>query len=243
MIYNDASVLENYHIASAFRIFSITDCNILSTLTRDEWMDVRKIMISCILATDMSHHFEMVAQLDPLFDKIERMKEENRQHMTGGDQQDHVVSVTTDNSNPSSNDSAPAVTASPTPALTSAPPSATVPPTPSLELTRDDIIHLLNVLLHSADISNPGKPWKIAKSWGDRIQAENFAQGDLERKMNLPVSPFMDRQQENQAQASMNFIDFIVAPLQLAIVRAFPTLAPLADNLIKNRKMSAAEEA
>jgi len=62
------------------------------------------------------------------------------------------------------------------------------------------------VLLHSADISNPAKVWRIAKSWGDRIQMENFAQGDMEKAKNLTVSPFMDRNQENQPQTSINFI-------------------------------------
>jgi hypothetical protein len=108
-----------------------------------------------------------------------------------------------------------------------------------LELSREDIIHLLNVLLQSADISNPGKPWRVARLWGDRIQSENFSQGDLERLKGQPVSPFMDRAQENQPQTSINFIDFIVAPLMAAIVRAFPSLAVLAEHLIKNRKMSA----
>jgi hypothetical protein len=32
---------------------------------------IRKTMISCILATDMSQHFQMVSKLDQLFEKME----------------------------------------------------------------------------------------------------------------------------------------------------------------------------
>lgn len=253
MIYNDVSVLENYHVSSCFRVMGMSDCNILSNLTRSEWLDVRKTIVSCILATDMSHHFEMVGRLDPLLDKLERIYDENRRMNISSNTnrilsptmamntrrievEEKMDSNTINNASSSSSSTATATTASP---LTQ-PPSP--PSSPSVELSRDETLQLLNVLLHSADISNPAKPWKIAKIWGDRIQIENFAQGDLEKKLNLPVSPFMDRTQENQPQTSMNFIDFIVAPLVAAIVRAIPALVPLAENMIKNRKMSGSRQ-
>lgn len=274
-IYNDTSCLESFHTASTFRVLAMPESNVLSTLTRGEWIEARKTIISCILATDMSHHFEMVAKLDTVFEKLERINQSN---------QAAAAAAAAANAAETAAASAPAATAegttsavateSPAPAAAAAvnihatsalpprddsarirantsmlpisPSSAAVSPSaasadssnpPALELSRDEILHLLTILLHSADISNPGKPWRVARLWGDRIQAENFNQGDLERLKGLVVSPFMDRSQENQPQTSINFGDFIVAPLMAAIVRAFPPLLPLAENLIKNRKI------
>lgn len=300
MIYNDASVLENFHIATAFRILTTPSSSLsaqmqtqsqsqsqsqaqsqrgnptpaslllLSSLSRTEWIELRKTVIACILATDMSHHFGMVARLDPLFDKLERVGEANRAagfwaHPLASP---HAAPVAGSSSSSSlavppallrvrsrthqqqplpgaasataaaDSSTAVAVPVSPSPSSSSSSAAAAAAaPAPPLELSRDEVVQLLGVLLHSADISNPAKVWRIAKCWGDRIQSENFCQGDLERMRGLPVSPFMDRAQENQPQTSINFIDFIVAPLQAAIVRAFPSLGVLAENLIKNRKM------
>jgi hypothetical protein len=202
-----------------------------------------------------SHHFSMVSRLDPLFDKLERITEANKLQAINVPQvivlpvsplnETANAAATASSSKepespvrPAAPSSSSLTTTSPShsTAANSTSSSAAVAPIP-LELTRDEITQLLNVLLHSADISNPGKPWRVAKVWSDRIQAENFSQGDLEKKRTLAISPFMDRAQENQPQTAINFIDFIVSPLMLAIVRAFPSLVPLAENLIKNRKM------
>ena len=44
-----------------------------------------------------------------------------------------------------------------------------------------------------ADISNTVRPLHLAREWSNQIQQEMFNQGDLERKLGLPVSAFMDR--------------------------------------------------
>ena len=49
--------------------------------------------------------------------------------------------------------------------------------------------------------------------WSERVMAEFFKQGDLERSLRLPISPQMDRASTSVAMAQVNFIDFIVAPL------------------------------
>eukprot|EP00954_Amorphochlora_amoebiformis_P003172 247893-Amorphochlora_amoeboformis.AAC.1 len=46
--------------------------------------------------------------------------------------------------------------------------------------------------------------------------------GDLERKEGLPVTSNMDRGQADQAEISLNFIDFIVGPMFVAIRRLLP---------------------
>lgn len=59
--YNDKSVLENYHTSLAFRILQESDSNIISHLPREGYRYIRKIIIECILSTDMTKHFPLIA--------------------------------------------------------------------------------------------------------------------------------------------------------------------------------------
>ena len=43
--YNDISVLENFHIAEAFRIMGRPECNILENLDPSEYRTIRRLMI------------------------------------------------------------------------------------------------------------------------------------------------------------------------------------------------------
>jgi hypothetical protein len=53
--------------------------------------------------------------------------------------------------------------------------------------------------------------------------------------MNLTVSPNMDRETTEQAQLSLNFIDFIVTPLYVALSNLFPKFQLFCENLKSNR--------
>ncbi len=64
LLYNDHSVLENFHVASFFRLLhQRKDLNIFASLSKQQFKDVRKAITNCILATDMANHFEYVAKL------------------------------------------------------------------------------------------------------------------------------------------------------------------------------------
>jgi len=54
--YNDVSVLENFHVSSAFKVMSDNNSNILLGLTVEEYRVIRKRIIECVLATDMARH-------------------------------------------------------------------------------------------------------------------------------------------------------------------------------------------
>lgn len=49
--------------------------NIFENLTADQWKDIRKLIISCILATDMKEHFDMISKLQLLLDKMKKHEE------------------------------------------------------------------------------------------------------------------------------------------------------------------------
>ncbi len=49
------------------------------------------------------------------------------------------------------------------------------------------------MVLHSADISHPGKPWPIHHAWTESLMEEYFKQGEKEKELVLPCSPLCDR--------------------------------------------------
>eukprot|EP00736_Rhodelphis_marinus_P008344 Rmarinus@m.10004 len=61
--FNDQSVLEHHHLNVLFEILAQPSCNILANLSADDFIELRRNIISMVLATDMSCHFEIVAQL------------------------------------------------------------------------------------------------------------------------------------------------------------------------------------
>ena len=106
--------------------------------------------------------------------------------------------------------------------------------------SREDINLLMQVLLHSADVSNVTKPYHLAIQWSERVQEEFFWQGDLERTSHTAISPFCDRYNDAHnflPSMTINFIDFIVAPLMYVLIHGYNTLHPIAQNLTDNRQL------
>jgi hypothetical protein len=62
--HNDKSPLENMHCAVLYEILGNKDTNIFSGLNDADWRESRKIIITCILGTDMSHHFEQISKVN-----------------------------------------------------------------------------------------------------------------------------------------------------------------------------------
>jgi hypothetical protein len=60
--FNDKSVLENMHISEAFKILMKTECNFIENFSMTEFKELRRRMIECVLATDMSHHSKIISQ-------------------------------------------------------------------------------------------------------------------------------------------------------------------------------------
>ncbi|XP_013784080.1 cAMP-specific 3',5'-cyclic phosphodiesterase-like [Limulus polyphemus] len=63
MMYNDESVLENHSLAVTFKLLQDENCNILNNLNRKQQQTFRKIAIDMVLATDMSKHMNLLADL------------------------------------------------------------------------------------------------------------------------------------------------------------------------------------
>lgn len=76
-------------------------------------------------------------------------------------------------------------------------------------------LEIMEVICHTADLSNPTKPPHIYNEWADRVMSEFFRQGDLERSRGLPISMLCDRLKPdlNIPKVQVGFIDFVVGPL------------------------------
>ena len=64
--HNDQSVLENHHCNVTFSVMRKKDCDFLIGFSNTDRRRFRKIVIQSILATDMSHHFELCSTLDQI---------------------------------------------------------------------------------------------------------------------------------------------------------------------------------
>ncbi|XP_018091502.1 calcium/calmodulin-dependent 3',5'-cyclic nucleotide phosphodiesterase 1A isoform X1 [Xenopus laevis] len=60
ILYNDRSVLENHHVSAAYRIMQDDEMNIFINLSKDDWRDLRTLVIEMVLSTDMSGHFQQL---------------------------------------------------------------------------------------------------------------------------------------------------------------------------------------
>ena len=92
----------------------------------------------------------------------------------------------------------------------------------------------MNVLIHSADISNPTKPFDIYFKWAELVVKEFYDQGDKEKKLNMPCS--CDRNKVTIYQSQLGFINYIEIPYFSSFVNVFENLKFYMDNLNNNKQ-------
>ena len=200
--YNDVSVLENYHVSAAFKIISKPNSNIFKDLQVEEYRVVRKRIVECVLATDMAKHTKAQTSLRMKLDSLKRMEQDKDNEICYSDMNVEKMNEKGKKKN----------------------------------LLLENLVNnldvdnkfdrqqeILNFLIHSADISNPTKPFSICKVWTELVMEEFFLQGDLEKKKSLPVSFLCDRYTTNIPKSQIAFISNIAMP-------NFKILAMLSDN-------------
>ena len=226
--YNDQSVLENHHLSHFFNLIQQKkEANIFDTtqgqssyFTEESYREVRRIIISCVMHTDMAMHFSLVSKMNEFVvshDFLEAVHEEEK-----GDVDDKDDDKDDDDDNekdPLFED------------------GLMKKDKGAFFKTDDERQLMLNVLLHSADISNAVKPFPTYKTWASRVLEEFFKQGDREKALGLPVSPMMDRETTIVSVSQINFIEFVVAPLYSAFSKMFPETQSMCVELIENRRI------
>jgi hypothetical protein len=196
VVYNDISVLENWHVARAFaRMLDLSllesnihssqvilsaashtlytqqkesEYNILCNINSEEFNTIRNLMIEAVLHTDMTKHFAMVNATKGL-----------------------LMSSTTSHGD---------------------------------EADETTLWKLLMYMLHMADISSQAKGPHLFRLWTERCMAEFFAQGDQEAQLGLPISPNCDRTTTNTAESQVGFIKFVVEPAYEVLGQFIPTV-------------------
>jgi len=78
---------------------------------------------------------------------------------------------------------------------------------------REDKILLMKMLIKCADISNATKDKLLYKRWVDGIMEEFYCQGDREKELNIPITPFFNRDTPNPNSCQKSFINVIVFPI------------------------------
>ncbi|NP_001297394.1 3',5'-cyclic-AMP phosphodiesterase 4C isoform 1 [Mus musculus] len=63
LMYNDSSVLENHHLAVGFKLLQGENCDIFRNLSTKQRLSLRRMVIDMVLATDMSKHMSLLADL------------------------------------------------------------------------------------------------------------------------------------------------------------------------------------
>ena len=92
----------------------------------------------------------------------------------------------------------------------------------------------MNLIVHTADISNPTKIFDIYFRWAKLIVEEFYDQGDKEKKLGLKCS--CDRTKVTIYKNQLGFIDFIEQPFFSLVTKAFPKLDFLLINLNNNKQ-------
>lgn len=101
--------------------------------------------------------------------------------------------------------------------------------------SREDVRLALQVAIKMADVSNPSRPLKIYIQWTKQICKEFYSQGDKEKELGLPVSPLMDRTQQNVGKGQIAFMNFLVTPM-FASFAIFLKKMGFASDFIKANK-------
>ncbi|KAJ3209837.1 cAMP-specific 3',5'-cyclic phosphodiesterase 4A [Dinochytrium kinnereticum] len=175
ILYNDKSVLENHHLASAFTVLNKADCNFLSHMPKAEFKSLREMIIDMVLATDLSQHFVILSMFK---NKVAQVFDP--------------------------------------------------------EESREDRILLWKILMKCSDVSNPTKEWSIYEKWCRLVLEEFMRQGDMEKRLNIPVSPYMDRDNLNVPSSQVGFIDYVILPLFEAYDKYIP-IPHIMEDLRRNR--------
>eukprot|EP01083_Nonionella_stella_P117301 349376_1 len=172
-LYNDQSVLENHHTATTFML--LRKHKTLANLPQEKYRSMRRRVVSAILATDMTSHFELLRKF-------------NRRMQDNWDLPEGVTVDTSDEL-----------------------------------LGNADRELIISVIVHGADISNQCKSWDSAYEWSKRVHQEQRNQRNKEEEMETKEA-YRSKFEEELWATSLNFIDFIVAPIFVMLAQFFPKM-------------------
>eukprot|EP00741_Cyanophora_paradoxa_P018630 tig00021072_g17980.t1 len=207
--YNDRSPLESHHASAAWIALRESRHNFLQGMPKAALRELRRTVVDMVLATDMAQHFEVLGNFrkcvaaGALGPATEPLEDRGAPGPGGGRAP----------LGPRLNGGVPAATGTgrraPAPAARA---SSVVVVQPLLmgPLQSDDKRVLLAATMKTCDIGHAAKTLALHTVWGPGARARH------------PISPFMDRHNQNFAASQVGFMEFIVLPLMGAVASVFP---------------------
>jgi len=98
----------------------------------------------------------------------------------------------------------------------------------------DDQQHVLNFIIHTADIAHNSKPFEISQKWTDYLMEEFWQQGDKEKKLGIPISFLCDRSTADVPKGQIGFFKAIIMPTFDALIDLLPDLTFVREQIDKN---------
>lgn len=100
----------------------------------------------------------------------------------------------------------------------------------------EDKLEVMEMIMHTADVSNPSRHWKTCFEWANRLMAEFISQGDKEKELGLPVSNLCDRYAINIPESQICFIELFIEPTFNALKMILPAVSENIKIIIDNKE-------
>eukprot|EP00403_Amphidinium_massartii_P027495 CAMPEP_0178403288 /NCGR_PEP_ID=MMETSP0689_2-20121128/17289_1 /TAXON_ID=160604 /ORGANISM="Amphidinium massartii, Strain CS-259" /LENGTH=1132 /DNA_ID=CAMNT_0020024233 /DNA_START=63 /DNA_END=3458 /DNA_ORIENTATION=+ len=91
-------------------------------------------------------------------------------------------------------------------------------------------------VLHTGDLSNSMKPFRICRIWAWQFLEELFLQGDIERELGIPVQALNNREAVNRPLSQVNFIEFLISPLLMVMIKFIPPMEDGVNQTLQNMR-------
>ena len=102
---------------------------------------------------------------------------------------------------------------------------------------KSDLALFLGNVMHAADLGSTAHPPVVYFDWMQRVFREFFYQGEQEKALGIPLTPFMDRPTASIPKAQLGFLKYLCQPLFKAMVNVIPALSVATDCMSENLQM------
>lgn len=206
-MFGSRSVLEHQHSMILSALLRQPALDPLWGVERERKQRIRERVVECVMATDMSTHFDFITRFKSNFLEAETTTMLKKT----------LASASASTSKPATLNNSVTLNSSNSPLLSD----------------RQSLL-IAAALVKCSDISNVCRPFPIAKQWGHALLSEFLHQGDFERSLGLALGPLNDRSTLNVAEGQRGFLQKVAGPLYLAFAEQFPGIEPILTQLRLN---------
>ncbi|MEW5305806.1 MAG: hypothetical protein WDW36_008323 [Sanguina aurantia] len=214
LTYNDKSPLENHHLSAACKKMCHRDSDFLQHLDKAMFMQLRKMLIDLVMATDMKQHFSIVSQ----FGALHRLSRSSADSGNGPAQRTSAEAPLSEQPGELGGRDRHSLPLAPPPQRTTR---------PKVPLDNTERLLSIQMALKLADLGHLSAPLHVHLRWVAALEEEFFRQGDAEKACGLPVSPLFDRTLPGVTKSQVGFFDVVVLPAFKNFSCVFPGSKPM----------------